>query len=357
MEQKLMNAMRNDCRQSCNNGERLEALKGQSILVTGGTGFVGKWIAETVAYLNAEHDFGISLHLLARNTTNFQNEVPHLAKLPFIYLIDQDVRNVSDLPEDVSWVIHAAASPDNREHSTEPLRTIDTIYRGTAALLDACMRLPNLNKFVYLSSNNIYGNTQEDKQKISENDMGLLSCNTVHASYSEAKRLAETVCASYRSQQRLPIVILRPFAFLGPYQGLEKPWALNNFIRDGILGSPIRILGDENTVRSFLYASDMAYWILAVLAGAINNYTYNLGSDDAVTLKNLAEKIASVFHNKPEIIVKSSRDFQQTSKVSVPDISSIVKDFGVRQTVDFDTALLKTINWYQSVNNKNSANV
>ena len=67
------------------------------------------------------------------------------------------------------------------------------------------------------------------------------------------------------SELYLPIIIVRPFAFIGPFQSLDKPWAVNNFIRDAILGGPIRILGNELTTKSYMYGSDLAYFILNLL--------------------------------------------------------------------------------------------
>ncbi len=348
MKQETINSLKADCEISLSDYlESLEGLKDQSILITGGTGFVGKWIAEAVSLLNNEYNFNIKLYLLARNVQEYKEEVPHLAKQSFINLIEQDVRNVGIIPEDVKWVIHAAGSPDNRKHSINPLKTMDTFYKGTNAILDACLRLPSINKFIHLSSNNVYGQPIHPQTQIKENQLGVLDCNTVKAAYSESKRMAETVCAIYRNQQKLPIVIIRPFSLIGPYQGLEKPWAINNFIRDSILGGPIRILGNEDTIRSYLYGSDMAFWLLKALANGKRGATYNLGGDQPISLKDLSGKVTSNFSNKIEVLVKYSKQYPAHPSVSVPDTTAIKQDLDVKQTIDFDLALKKTINWYK----------
>ncbi|WP_183579124.1 NAD-dependent epimerase/dehydratase family protein [Mucilaginibacter sp. X5P1] len=349
MKQELINLLKADCQKSLSDYKQaLSVLRDQSILVTGGTGFVGKWIAEAVSLLNHEHGFNIKLYILARNVQEYKEEVPHLAKLSFITLLEQDVRNVSNFPDDISYVIHAAGSPDNRKHTTNPLKTIDTIYRGTHAVLDACLRLNNLNKVVHISSNSVYGQLAGHPDKIKETQIGALDCNTVNSAYSEGKRLAETVCAIFRNQQKLPIVIVRPFAFIGPYQGLEKPWAINNFIRDGILGGPIRILGNEETVRSYLYGSDMAFWLLKILANSKSGETYNIGGEQPISLKTLASKVTSNFTQKIEILIRYSKQYPSHPSVSVPDIDLIKSELKVKQVFDFDTALKKTIDWYKT---------
>ncbi len=348
MKPELINALKSDCIKSLSDRqESLEALRNQSILITGGTGFMGKWLAEAVMLLNKEYQFNIKLYLLARNVQDYKEEVPHLAKQTFIHLIEQDVRNISTIPEDVQWIIHAAGTPDNRKHSTNPSKTIDTFYKGTQVLLDACLRLPGLKKFVHISSSNIYGHQPEAVSAVKESQIGISDPNSVNAAYSEGKRIAETVCAVYRNQQKLPIVILRPFSFIGPYQELEKPWAINNFIRDSILGGPIRILGNENTIRSYLYGSDMAFWILNALANGKAGSVYNIGGDEAISLKSLSGRITANFTNKIEVLVKYSKQYPAHPSVSVPDTSAIKKDLGVQQVIDFDQALRKTIDWYK----------
>lgn len=351
MEQSLIKLIREDCELSLNGYlTALEPLRNQVLLITGGTGFMGKWLTEAISLLNEEYGFAIKVYVLARNIQEYRAEVPHLANLNFINFIEHDVKNIGILPDDIGMVIHAACSPDSRQHISQPLKTIDTIYKGTQALLDACVRLPNVKKFVYVSSNYVYGHSDNPINFIKENQFDSLDCNSLSATYGEAKRMGETICAIYRSQQRLPIVIVRPFSIIGPYQGLEKPWAINNFIRDAILGGPLRILGNQNTVRSYMYASDMAFWLLNVLVNAKTGATYNIGGDQPVSLRELSEKVISNFNNKIDILVKTSKQFSPSPVISVPDTEAIKNDLAVKHSIDFETALKKTINWYKSIN-------
>ncbi|WP_080059052.1 NAD-dependent epimerase/dehydratase family protein [Spirosoma aerolatum] len=345
----LVEAIRSDCRVSSDGFQaNLASLRNQAILVTGGTGFMGTWIAEMIAFLNEEHGFNTTLFLLSRDSKEFETKAPHLAKQGFINLIEEDIRNVAILPEQIGWIIHAAGTPDNREHASQPLKTIDVAYKGTTALLEASLRLPALKKVVCVSSNYIYGQLNANVA-IEEHQPGSLNCNSVGAAYAEAKRITETVCAVYRNQQQLPIDIVRPFAFMGPYQGLEKPWALNNFIRDSILGGAIRILGNRNTTRSYLYGSDMAYWILSVLASPHSGKVYNIGSPYGISLYELAQKIKTSFHRNIDIVEKASSGKSSAIQSSVPSTKAIENDLNVAQRIDINSSLIKTIEWYESI--------
>jgi len=346
MTEAIRHLITEDCRKSCKDTAAFNVLKDDVILVTGGTGFMGKWIAEMISYLNETENLNIKLYLLARDTKKFEDEVPHLAQKEFIKLISHDVRNLYDVPKEVNYIIHAAGTPDNRDHVSQPLKTLETFYKGTTNILDAATRLPSLKKILHLSSHTVYGKNN-DESFINENYLGSLEVNNVNHVYGESKMVAETICAIYRNQFKLPITVLRPFAFIGPYHDLDKPWAINNFIRDGILGGPIRILGNGETIRSYLYASDMAVWILKTLVSGQPGDVYNIGSKVAVSLNELAQKIGASINPAIEILSKSSKENYTNISRFVPETKKIVNALGLEETHTIDDAISRTIVWNQ----------
>lgn len=346
MTEAITNFIYEDCKKSCPDVQVFSKLQNQTIYVTGGTGFVGKWIAELISYINESSDYNIKLYLSGRDVEKFTKEVPHLYKKKYIQLIPQDIRNLHDLPKDVNYIIHAAGSPDNRDHVSQPLRTLEIFYKGTLAVFDASTRLPELKKIVHMSSHMIYGKNEGEKN-INENFSGVLENSNINQVYTESKRITETLCSIYKSNFKLPILILRPFAFIGPYQGLEKPWAINNFIRDGILGGPIRIFGNGLTVRSYLYASDMAAWILKSLILGEVGESYNLGSNEGISLDDLADKVRKLINGNIEILSKSSRENYSHLSRLVPEIQKITKSLQVKETYTLDESISRTIVWNQ----------
>jgi dTDP-glucose 4,6-dehydratase len=326
---------------------RVHTLKNEKILITGGTGFMGTWLAEIITFLNDNFDLNTHLFLLSTRASTFRESAPHLAFRPDITLIERDVRNLTDISNEVSWIIHAAASPDSRVHASDPLRTIEVIVDGTDSVLEYATRLPEIKKILNISSGQIYGEQPWELERIPENFTGGLDCSALNSAYPESKRIAETICSVYRNQQRLPIVNARPFAFIGPYQGLDRPWAVNNFIRDAILGGPIRILGDGKTVRSYMYPSDMAWWLLNILVQGKVGMNYNVGSPEAITLQDLAEKIAGQFPKPPKIISGLSKDPSLKVSKFVPNVDLAIKNLDLKITINLDTAIKRTILWNQ----------
>lgn len=345
-------SVRRDCEevaQSSGSVTALEDLHGECLLVTGGTGFVGTWLGEMVAYLNDAHRFNTRLVLLARRANEFRARAPHLAGRSDIEIIEQDARTVRELPAETGWIIHAAGSPDNRLHASDPLQTFHSIVEGTDAVLAAAARLPDLKKVLNVSSGLVYGAQPFEVAAVDERFAGVApDPNGVKSVYAEAKRAAETLCAAYRTRFRMSIVNARPFAFVGPYQLLDRPWAVNNFVRDGIQNGPIRILGDGDTVRSYMYPSDMAWWLLHLLVHGTGGLSYNVGSPHAITLGELARRIAGMFARPPRIEARVAQQAHHAPPTRfVPDVGFVAKSFGLGITVDLDAALRRTIAWNQ----------
>jgi len=336
-----------DCQQAVGSSpEALNKLRNRVVYVTGGTGFIGTWIAELVSYLNDVHDFGIQLLLLARDPNAFQDKTPHLSLRSDIRLIRSDVRNIIDIPVDVNYIIHAAATPDNRQHMSNPLVVMETITKGTGMMLDAATRLPHLSNILNISSGQIYGQQNREINPIIEDIPGTLPCNSITSIYPEAKRYAETICSAYWSTFKLPIVTARPFAFIGPYQSLDKPWAINNFIRDALNGHTIRIISNGMPVRSYMYPSDMAYWLLRMLVDGKSGTAYNLGSPYGITLRDIAEKVKRCAESASEIVIK---EMHRDKSVFVPDNSRVSTLLNLDIQVSIDEAIARSIQWFRGI--------
>lgn len=320
--------IREDVKKAIGNGKAYESLASAHIAVTGGTGFLGTWLAETVAVLNDEHKLGITLHIYARHTEKWSAAYPHLNRNDII-LHRQDVRSAFEFDPRVTHVIHAAGIPDNRMHASDPLRVFETTVYGAHNSLEAAAKLGKLKRFVHVSSGLVV-------QAIGESGQ-------IHRVYVDAKRAAETLCSIYRSQHRLPMLTLRPYTFIGPYQLLDRPWAVNNFMRDSLTGHEIRIHGDGNTKRSYLYGSDAAAQLLQLLARGDDGATYDLGSQHPVALAELAERVAAKVNPSPRITLRTlphaapGRDF-------LPDVKN---PLGLSESCNLDMAIDHTLAWHR----------
>lgn len=335
-----------DCLWILNGREKeLVPLRQSELVVVGGTGFVGTWIAEMVAALNDEYQFGIKLSLISRSTGQFASRLPHLANRADVHLIKSDVRQLGQFPMDADWVIHAAANPDVRTHASNPLDTASVIVDGTMSVMRTAERLSRLKRLLYLSSGLVCGTQSVSENGMAENMPGAPAPDACFM-YPNAKRFAETICSAARTQCCIPVLVARPFSFIGPYQPLDTPWAQTTFLSDALRGHAIRVLGDGQVVRSYLYGSDAAYWFLKILTAGQSGDVVNVGSPVGITLQNLAQNVAKNFEPSPEIMFNTSpRNLGRPSQL-LPDTTHAQSYYGLSVFTPLEEAMKLTVQWY-----------
>lgn len=325
---------------------QLAPLKNKSVYISGGSGFVGKWLIEAINYLNQHHNFNVHVTALSRTIRQQGHLHPQVFNKKHIDLIETDIKGLTTINRDVSYVVHLAASPDNRDHSSDPVKVMNDIFVGTNKALDASTRLDKLTNFLHFSSGLVNGPMPFALDQLQEGNYLGLNCATTNTVYAEAKRSAETLAQGYRSLYKLPLTVLRPFAFIGPYQSIERPWAINNFIRDSLNAQPIRILGDEQTVRSYMYPSEMAYWSLLALANPQSGSVFNLGSSDGKNLRTIAQIVEKNFNNKNGIVTTSLQNTGLLTKF-VPSTEKFESMYKVKRKLTTEQAIERAVQWYK----------
>jgi nucleoside-diphosphate-sugar epimerase len=338
--------VRQDCLAACAGQPDVRAaLARRHIAVTGGTGFLGTWIAEMVAALNDHHQLGITLDLYARDPGQWKEKYPHLAARPDIGAQRQDVRSSFEFAKSTDYVVHAAGIPDNRVHASDPLRVHQSTVEGIHNALEAAAQLGALRRFVNVSSCLVAGAPQRPGA-LAESDSFPIPSGQLHTVYADAKRAAEMLAAIYRSQYRLPVCTVRPFTLAGPYQELDRPWAINNFLHDALSGHAIRIHGDGTARRSYLYGSDAAWWTLAALVHGVDGEAYNLGSGTPVSHAELVNLIGKQVSPPPRVVLNTLLVKQLKQDDLFPDISKSEQRLGVRQTCTLEQTIDKTYRWH-----------
>lgn len=338
---------RSDCLRILNNqAQMIDDLKNSKIVIIGGTGFVGTWIAEMISALNDEYNFNIELNLISRNTDKFLKTWPHLCDRKDIKLIKSDSRQLVNFPLDAEWVIHAAANPDTRFHASNPLETASVITEGTINLMRLAERLGELKKILYLSSGLVSSTPSNIEQSHFKNDFANLPSDPAYI-YANSKRFAESICNAAASQSRLSVVMTRPFSFIGPYQSLDNPWAQTTFISDALNGNEIRLYGDGQIIRSYLYGADAAFWFLNLLLNGSIEETINIGSPNEISLQNLAQLISTNFNSSPDIIFNTLPRAQKREPKLVPPMSQALSKYNLAVYTPIEDAIKLTVDWHK----------
>ena len=321
----------------------IAALAGTHVLVSGGTGFVGSWLLELIAWGNRRCDARISLEVISRNPAEFARRCPHLATADFVKLVKADVRTVT--PDGTyDAVIHAATEASATELATAPARMLDTIVRGGEAMLAAASRCGSI-PFLFTSSGAVYGRQPLDLKAIPETYAGGPDPLDPASAYAEGKRFAELQCALAAANGVRP-KIARLFAFVGPYLPLDRHFAIGNFIADALAGRPIRIAGDGSPIRSYLYGSEMAVWLLAILVRGQALRAYNVGSDEAFELSQVASIVAKTA-GSIEVAIATGAHFPGAGARYVPAIDRGRTELSLARRIGLEDAIRRTIDFHR----------
>ena len=324
--------------------EVFKSLEGGHIFLTGGTGFIGCWLLESLRHANKRLALDIKVTALTRNPLAFSKKAPHLATDTNFNFISGDVCDFEYPSGEFSHVIHAATDASAQLNEENPIQMFNTVVEGTRQVLDfAADKKPE--KVLFLSSGAIYGQQPWELEKVPETWLGAPSCLDAIAAYAEGKRAAEMMCALYAKQKGLPISIARIFALLGPYLPLDTHFAAGNFIRDAMQGKSIVVQGNGLPCRSYLYASDLTVWLWHLLIRGQANKAYNVGSDEAVSIKQLAERTSTVLA-KGDYQILGVNDGGWNLGRYVPDTRLINQELGLYKTVSLDDAIKRTALWH-----------
>ncbi len=344
MPDAMQHQLRRDCLTAAEQAPGLvDGLRGQSVSVVGGLGFSGTWIAEMVTALNDEFGTGIHLHLIGREPQKWLAQHARLLR-PDISLKAVDIRSAFEFPRDTTLVIHAAGIADPRIHASDPQFVYQSTLLGLDNALAATNRLEKIQRFVLMSSGLVTGQTAR-LSPLSETEVGVLEFRRLHNLYAEVRRAAEAIANSYASQYRLPASTVRAFTFLGPFQPVDAPWAVNNFIRDALSGNEIRIHGAGSSRRSYLYGSDVAAWLLLSALRGEDGAVYNLGGAETISHAQAAEWISERVSPTPKILMRTHGKEDPRSSDFFPDVTFTERELGVRPTIDVRSAITRTLKW------------
>ena len=323
--------------------------RGKRIFLTGGTGFFGVWLLESLAHCNRALGLGVSALALCRDPDAVLARLPHLRGESSIRWLQGDVRDFGFPDGEFEFVVHGAA-PSASASKLDALDLLSTIIDGTRRTI-AFARERHAKHFLFVSSGAVYGPQPESITHIPEEYRG--GPNWIHpiAAYAEGKRIGEMMCSILARHSAIDVSIARCFAFVGPHFPLDQHFAIGNFIADAMAGRNILIHGDGTPMRSYLYAGDLAVWLWALLFRNGNSggvpAVYNVGSGEALCIRDLAEQVAAELNPNLRIEVSQARIPGSPLLQYVPDVRKAAEHLGLRQHIGLGQAIRRTAAWYR----------
>jgi len=325
-------------------GNVLESLRNKKIFLTGGTGFIGRWFLNFISHLNKKN-FNIYVKILTRDIEKFKKNYKDIYLSKNFVFQSGDVLNfIEDNSEVFDYVIHGATDASAYITENFPIRMFDTIVMGTRNILDFAIRVKT-KKFLHLSSGAIYGNQPFDVKHIPESYLGGPVTTDPKATYAEGKRASEMLCAIYSKTYGIHFSIARIFAILGPMLSLDIHFAAGNFIRDALSNKKIIIEGNGKPIRSYIYPSDLISALVLILTNGKSGAAYNVGSEESLSIYELANLISKVLQSDAGVEVKNYDDKGWNIGRYVPSTSLIEKELNFKRNIDIETAILRTGIW------------
>ncbi|MBU3625037.1 NAD(P)-dependent oxidoreductase [Polynucleobacter sp. JS-Safj-400b-B2] len=308
------------------------------LLVIGGSGFFGKSILSAFKR-GLLHPWGVDrVAVVARRASQLAIDHPELVGA-VIELLDVDIGSTKIIP-DADYIIHAAASTNAANYLSQPQVERDNIQAATYNFCRLIQNKQNNPRIVYTSSGAVYGQQDAKREFLSESaplkPVESLAINK--RDYALAKRDAEAAIEKL-GQQGFSVSIARCFAFVGQYLPRDQHFAIGNFIGDGLAVKPITVSATKSVYRSYMYADDLVKWLMTIAHSSSPQCPiYNVGSDDAVEIRELAKMVGDYFGVNIDAAEINSPDTDRY----VPSVEKAFAELGLKVEYDLSSSISET---------------
>lgn len=307
----------------------------KKILVTGGAGFLGSHIVDSL--VEKSHRIFVLDNLLTGDTTNIHKHIESNR----VEFLNYDVQNHIEISEDLDVVMHLASAASPKAYTQFPINTLKAGSIGTINTLGLAKN--KKAKYLITSTSEIYGDPKESPQK--ETYWGNVNPIGPRSMYDEAKRFSEACVTSYNNIHNLNTRIVRLFNTYGPRMKLNDGRVVTNFIVQALKGEDITVYGDGSQTRSFSYVQDTVNGIVSLMESEHND-VFNIGNPTEITINELASKIIEITNTNSKLINKDLP--QDDPKQRKPDITKAKTLLNWEPKVKLEDGLTKTIDWVSS---------
>jgi UDP-glucuronate decarboxylase len=306
------------------------------ILVTGGAGFLGSHICERLVAQKHE------VICLDNLFTGSKNNIRHLLGNPYFEFMRHDV--TFPLYVEVDEIFNMACPASPVHYQFDPVQTTKTSVHGAINMLGLAKRVRA--RILQASTSEVYGDPKIHPQR--EDYWGHVNPIGLRACYDEGKRCAETLFFDYYRQHQVSIKVARIFNTYGPRMHPQDGRVVSNFIMQALKNEPITLYGDGSQTRSFCYVDDLVEGLIRLMNSdpAVTG-PVNLGNPGEFTIRQLAEKVIALTGSRSELVFHPlpSDDPRQRQ----PDISLALAKLGWQPTIQLETGLKKTIEYFASL--------
>jgi len=338
------------------------AMQGKTLFISGGAGFLGHYLVQSVLHWNRTHGGEPPIKIIASD--NYIRGVPEwltaLEGDPALTLLRHDITD--PLPDDLGpldFIIHAASIASPIYYRRYPIETMDANVNGLRLLLERCRKQQAaghpMSGFLFFSTSEIYGDPTPDQIPTPETYRGNVSCTGPRACYDESKRYGETLCVNFARQYDMPITSARPFNNYGPGLKITDRRVIPDFARDLFAGNDLVLLSDGSPTRTFCYVADAIVGYFKILVRGRAGEAYNIGNEtpeiSMLTLAGkLAESASDLFGYAGKVVrnVSGDQDYlTDNPQRRCPIIAKAREELDFEPEVSFEEGLRRTLVWYR----------
>ncbi|MYM85379.1 NAD-dependent epimerase/dehydratase family protein [Duganella sp. FT50W] len=306
-----------------------QLLRGRTLLVTGGAGFLAAYLVKALLTANQRHQLGLRVICVTRRAASAALRLSGCLGRDDFGLYEHDIGQPPppDFPA-ADVLVHAASQASPKYYGVDPVGTLLANAAGTQHLLTHA-RACGAQRFLFFSSGEVYGVPPRPQQPVTETDYGYLDPMNVRACYGESKRMGEAMCAAWAAQYGLHASVVRPFHTYGPGMAPDDGRVFADFVADVVAGRQIVLHSDGAALRPFCYIADATIGFLTVLLQGASGQAYNVGNPHAeIAIRDLAALLAALYPERcPGVRFQPQRDPQAYLKSpiarSCPDIAKI----------------------------------
>ncbi len=307
----------------------------ETILITGGAGFIGSHLCETL--INDGYRIICIDNLITGNIDN----ISHLIPEDNFRFIEQDITKYIDIREDIGWILHFASPASPVDYLKFPIQTLKVGSLGTHNVLG--LAKTKGAGCLLASTSEVYGDPLQHPQ--TEGYWGNVNPIGLRGVYDEAKRFAEAIATAYHRVHKLEVRIARIFNTYGPRMRRRDGRAVPAFINQALENKPITVFGDGSQTRSFCHISDLVKGIIKLMNSSVSE-PVNLGNPEEISILEIAKCIRSLTGSHSPIVHRELPS--DDPKVRRPDITRAREMLGWSQEIDLKEGLEETIKWFRS---------
>lgn len=312
------------------------------LFITGGTGLFGHWFLDSLTDINQRLDLNISATVLSRNPNLAKIKMPNLDHR--IRFIKGEVENFQIPKENFDVILHmATTSAEDTFKGASQASKIRMLFEGTQRIL-ALAKSCQVKRILFTSSGAVYGNQVCDF--VEESQSTLINPLQAESALALGKGVAEYLLNQASRENELEVVIARCFSFVGPGMPMNLHYAIGNFIQSAVTSQQIVIKGDGSAIRSYMFMGDLVWWLLKLLLDGKSGEAYNVGSDEKISILELAKKIAQITNLKNEIVIQGQTGYSvgvPARNIYVPSTNKASINLGLELHVKLNASIENTI--------------